>query len=138
MAEEKNRKEADRWLATARSDLETALVLAANQRYAHSCLHAQQSGEKALKALWYRLDGDPWGHSCRKLIDGLKELDARAYDSIKDLVAIAVELDRFYIPTRYPNGLPEMVPDEAYLDTDAQRALALARQVIDRVAALLS
>jgi len=41
--------------------------------------------------------------------------------------------DRYYIPTRYPNGLPELTPDEAYFEEDAQGALLLAQNLIDCV-----
>ena len=138
MGDEKNRAEASRWLETARGDLQTARVLVDNRRFAHSCFHAQQSAEKALKALWFSLDGDPWGHSSRKLIDDLQSLDSHTYDAMQDLLPVATELDRFYIPTRYPNGLPDIVPDQAYLERDAQRAIVLAERLVERVAARIS
>jgi HEPN domain-containing protein len=43
------------------------------------------------------------------------------------------KLDRYFIPTRYPNGLPELTPDEAYFEEDAQGALLLAQNLIDCV-----
>ena len=43
------------------------------------------------------------------------------------------KLDRFYIPTRYPNGLPELTPDQAYFEEDAREALTLAHNLIDCV-----
>ena len=48
MSEEKNHAEAVRWLETARGDLATARVLLSNERYAHSCFHAQQAAEKTM------------------------------------------------------------------------------------------
>ena len=65
MSEEKNHTEAVRWMGTARGDLATARVLLYNERYAHSCFHAQQAAEKAMKSLWSSLDRDPWGHAVR-------------------------------------------------------------------------
>lgn len=72
MSLEKNRQEAERWLKTAEGDLEAAVILLENNKYAHSCFHSQQAGEKAMKAVWYFLDADPWGHSIKKLIQGLE------------------------------------------------------------------
>jgi len=43
-------------------------------------------------------------------------------------------LDRFYIPTRYPNGLPGGIPAEVYLFGDAQQAISLAGEAIELVA----
>jgi len=36
---------------------------------------AQQAAEKAVKALWYLADAEPWGHSVQKLIGDLREVD---------------------------------------------------------------
>ena len=46
-----------------------------NEKFPHACFHAQQAGEKALKAVWYYADADPWGHSIRKLIEDLESKD---------------------------------------------------------------
>ena len=97
MSEEKNHAESVRWLDTARGDLATARVLLSNGRYAHSCFHAQQAAEKAMKSSWYSLDHDPWGHSVRKLIDDLKELHANCY-------APAGNLDNGLVPSTLPRG----------------------------------
>jgi HEPN domain-containing protein len=35
-------------------------------------------------------------------------------------------LDRFYIPTRYPNGLPDLTPAEAFTADDAEVCLEYA------------
>jgi HEPN domain-containing protein len=35
----------------------------------------------------------------------------------------AKTLDKFYIPTRYPNGLPDSIPADVYTAADAKRAL---------------
>jgi len=138
MSVEKNRKEAERWLKTARGDLETAKILSENSRYAHSCFHSQQSGEKAMKAIWYFLDADPWGHSIKKLLTDLEAVDINAYSKVKNLEKSAVILDRFYITTRYPNGLPELTPEEAYLKEDAESCLQHAEMIIKAINQLIT
>lgn len=55
--------EAERWLQTAQEDLRAARTLADAGMYTQACFYAQQSGEKAVKALWYLVDAVPWGHS---------------------------------------------------------------------------
>jgi HEPN domain-containing protein len=76
--------EAKRWFNTAEDDLDTAKILSRSGKFSHSCFHAQQAGEKAVKALWYLVDADPWGHSIRMLIDGLKQIDMDCYKDRKD------------------------------------------------------
>lgn len=138
MSDEKNRAEAHRWLQTARGDLETARVLADHDRWAHACFHSQQAAEKALKAVWYSRDGDPWGHSVLQLIDDLGELDRETHAQLRDLREAAARLDRYYVPTRYPNGLPDITPDQAFFASDAASALDAADTVLSRASHLIA
>ena len=123
MSAEKNANEARRWMDTAASDWQTAEILFKNGRYAHCCFHAQQAAEKAVKALWHAHDADPWGHSIKKLIEEFEEVDSRLFYEMKRFIKTGALLDRFYIPTRYPNGLPDITPDMAYYEEDGQTAL---------------
>lgn len=43
------------------------------------------------------------------------------------------KLDRFYIPTRYPNGLPDGIPKEHYTEEDARDGIAAAKKIIKSV-----
>jgi len=85
MSTEKNRIEANRWLHTADDDLDSAIILKENSKFAHSCFHAQQAAKKALKAVWYHSDADPWGHSIKRLIDDLESIDLGLRDIQKFL-----------------------------------------------------
>ena len=133
MSLEKNRIEAERWFLTAEGDLDTAVILLKNKKYAHSCFHSHQSAEKAVKAVWYFLEAEPWGHSIGKMIGDLKQIDLNAANTIGHLKNDGVLLDRFYIPTRYPNGLPDMVPDEAYMQGDAESCIDIASKILKAV-----
>lgn len=137
MSIEKNVHEALRWLKTAEDDLDAAGVLRKNNKYPHACFHAQQAGEKALKALWHYADADPWGHSIRKLIEDLQNVDLKLYDRFKGLLKTGTVLDRYYIPTRYPNGLPELTPGEAYLEEDAEQCIQKATEILAAVKSFL-
>ncbi len=85
--------------------------------------------EKALKAYLIANKKDPWGHSVAELCEAASQVDEH-FKNIKKRAAI---LDIYYIPTRYPNGLPGGIPSEAYQNEDAQRALSICNEVIDLV-----
>ncbi|MBI3397999.1 MAG: HEPN domain-containing protein [Deltaproteobacteria bacterium] len=69
--------------------------------YECSCFAAQQSAEKAVRALYQYLGGDTSGHSISKV---LKELPKMVQPD-KSLFKKAADLRQaVYIPTKYPNG----------------------------------
>ena len=119
--------EGKRWFAEGEEDLAVAKVLCQSEHYSHACFHAQQAAEKVVKAFLYT-NGveDPWGHSVSKLI-----ADAKSYaTSFEKYAPLAAQLDRFYIPTRYPNGLPGGLPSESYFKEDAEVAIEHAKTII--------
>jgi HEPN domain-containing protein len=128
MSVDKQAHEAMRWLETAEEDLAAARVLLREAKYSHACFLAQHSGEKAVKALWYFLGEDPWGHSIHKLILDLPDGNAKML--MAKIQDDAAALDRFYIPTRYPNGLPDLTPGRYYFQKDAEFAIRIAESII--------
>ncbi len=124
MSQSKDRHEAERWLQTAAEDLRAAQALRADGLYAHACFIAQQCGEKAVKAMWYWVGQDPWGHSIQKLIAQFPE--PQHMPERDDWLQRAALLDKFYIPTRYPNGLPDLTPGQSYFLRDADQAIEQA------------
>ena len=138
MSVEKNVREALRWLRTAEDDLDAATILRKNEKFPHACFHAQQAGEKALKAVWYFADADPWGHSIKKLIEDLRYVDLMLYEHVESLLRSGMLLDRFYIPTRYPNGLPDLTPDAAYIDEDAETCIEHATRIVNKARSVLA
>lgn len=131
MSQSKNRHEASRWLLTAQQDIAAARTLAENSFYAQACFLAQQAGEKAMKALWYIYDHDPWGHSIQRLVSEFPQ--PSMISDYEELVHRAAALDRYYISTRYPNGLPDLTPGESYFTHDAESAISNAEVFIDAV-----
>ncbi len=129
MSSEKRKTEARRWLQTAQEDLEIARILFDKTKYSSSCFHAQQAGEKALKSICYLHGTDPWGHSLVNLLDELGR-GKRISEELLALRKDAMLLDRFYIPTRYPDGLPDKTPMEAFCDSDAQTAMEKASHFV--------
>ena len=121
--------EARRWLLQAKHDLDDANFSSEGERFNLACFLSQQAAEKALKAYLMANKKEPWGHSVAELCEmaSLKDSDFR------NIKKRAATLDIYYIPTRYPNGLPGGIPSEAYLKEDAQRALSICNEVIDLV-----
>jgi len=121
--------EARRWLLQAKHDLDDADFSLGGERFNLACFLSQQAAEKALKAYLIANKHEPWGHSVAELceIASLKDTDFR------NIKKRAATLDTFYIPTRYPNGLPGGIPSEAYQKEDAERALSICNEVIDVV-----
>jgi len=116
-----------RWLRQAEHDLIDADYNLAGNRYSLVCFLCQQAAEKALKAVLYAWGAEQvLGHSVAELAAACAEVD-RAFEP---LVRKAAPLDQYYVPTRYPNSLPGGIPAEAFDASDAQRALALCRDVL--------
>jgi HEPN domain-containing protein len=94
---------------------------------AQACFTCQQAGEKALKALHYlRGSRIVLGHSVVELLDAL----AGDHPELRALREAAQQLDQYYIPTRYPNGLPGGVPSEVFTPRQATEAVASVREII--------
>jgi len=123
-------EESQRWLHQAVLDLEDAEFASSGKRYHLACFLAQQSAEKALKAyLYYHGTELAWGHSVAELCQ-----DAASFDSdFAGLLETAAPLDKYYIPTRYPNGLPGGIPSRAFSSADASLAISAAATVLDFV-----
>jgi len=127
--------EARRWFSEAEWDLGTAKDLCSLRRYNASAFYAQQAAEKAVKALLYALGQMPIGHSVRQLPERFAGLTGH---DVSSLLSAARELDRHYVPSRYPNALPSGTPHEAYDEEAARRAISCAKTIIDFVRRYLS
>ena len=135
MSQENYRDDSKRWLTQAKADINAAQGSIKNQNYEWACFQSQQSGEKTLKALWYYYSFDPWGHSVVKLI--LEFPDAKMKESLTSLLDKAKELDKLYIPTRYPNGLPDLSPSEVYTEGEASKAIESATIILEQIEKIL-
>ena len=114
-----NEKEAMRWYRQGTRDAKTAQKNAKNGDFEVACFLFQQASEKILKAFLY-LKGERavLGHSTLTLAKKCAEYKSE----FQEVYDACIELDVFYIPTRYPNGLPDGVPYEYYHSTHADRA----------------
>lgn len=113
---------------TAKKDLQVAELLCASEMFAHACFHAQQAAAKAVRSVWRSENQDLKSASIKRLVvefpgkAGIADLDKWA-----DAAAL---LDKYYIPTRYPNGLPDLTPDEIYGKEDGRRGIEAARLLV--------
>jgi len=114
------------WWVQALHDQDAARRTADQGIFDWACFMCQQAAEKALKALVQSRGGDAWGHSVRELADVVPG-DITVPQEVRDALPI---LDRFYIPTRYPNGIDAGAPAETYNAADAQTALGLCDKVV--------
>jgi HEPN domain-containing protein len=130
MSAEKLRSESARWLAQALDDYGAANVLLDAGKFPQAGFYAQQAAEKAVKAVLISRDADPWGHSVARLLETIGEL--------RPLGDAAAALDKLYIPTRYPDALPDAIPAESYKRAEIERALSEAKSILDGCAGLLN
>ena len=122
------------WIWQSRRDLEHARNDVASGYYEWACFSAQQAAEKAVKAVFQKLGAEAWGHSVAELVQELSQ----SQPSVQALVEPAAELDKAYIPTRYPNSLPAGRPGELYTRGEAERLVALADRIVGFCESLLS
>ncbi|MGE3843396.1 MAG: HEPN domain-containing protein [Vicinamibacterales bacterium] len=123
-------EEAGRWLTFAGDDLRMAELAYGEEIWSQVCFHAQQCAEKCLKAMLART-GDllPRTHV---LADLWAVQPPPSRDALGDLAEQLVALDRFYIPTRYPDALPGALPEGMPNRDEATEALASARTCLER------
>ncbi len=114
------------WMAQARRNLELAKRLQEIGAYEWSCFLTQQACELSVKALFQRLGIDAWGHSVTDLLEGLPE----GFKPSRRLVDIGRELDKAYIPTRYPNAHQSGAPFQLYTKNEAERLIKHAERII--------
>jgi HEPN domain-containing protein len=114
------------WFRQAELDFAAASDSLDHHHFEWACFLAQQSAEKAVKALHESEGTEAWGHSVAGLLAGLHG----APDPVMDA---GRALDKHYIPTRYPNSHPEGAPGDLYTEREARQALVDASTVIEHV-----
>jgi HEPN domain-containing protein len=113
------------WLRQAERDLAAAQNAAAAGFHEWAAFAAQQSAEKAAKALVESRHGSARGHSTTAI---LRQIPLDVPEAVLDA---ARELDQVYVTARYPNGFASGAPADYFTETTSQRLLADARSVVD-------
>ncbi|MFH1570119.1 MAG: HEPN domain-containing protein [Gemmatimonadota bacterium] len=122
------------WLGQARRDLEQARHSETGGFHEWACFAAQQGAEKAVKAVLQHAGATAFGHSVTGLLQALPETAGVT----AELLDAARELDKHYIPARYPNSHPEGSPHEFYTPADARRALDHGQRIVEFCAGLVA
>lgn len=125
-----SKSEGLRWLEQAEADRKGAQLLFDGGSYHLACFVGQQVAEKALKAFIYA-QGEEFviGHSVEALCLWAAEFDID-FERLREAVA---PLDGYYIPTRYPNSVPDNIPARVYTRPVAEEVLRLTDQVLHLV-----
>jgi len=122
------------WLDQAKRDLEHARMDIEQKYFEWACFSAQQAAEKAVKAVFMKLGAEAWGHSVSDLLEKLEE----KYPVSQELKTGALELDKAYIPAKYPNAHPSSYPARRYTEPEARRMIEDAEKIIKFCQGLLS
>jgi HEPN domain-containing protein len=119
-----------RWLRQAEHDLDDAHFVITGKRYGLACFLSQQSAEKGMKAFLLASGAETvWGHSVAELCRDAVKLDA----SFEAMIPFGASLDKYYIPTRYPDSLPGGIPAEAFDAWDAEKAVKTTEAILTHV-----
>ncbi|MBI3303885.1 MAG: HEPN domain-containing protein [Deltaproteobacteria bacterium] len=114
------------WLRQPKRKLQSARWNLQGKFFEDACFSSQQAAELAAKALLENRGRIELGHSVLYLL-------TVAGGVLQDLLDAGKVLDRYYIPTRYPNGFAEGAPMDYYDAPAAQGAIDYAQRIIDYV-----
>ena len=115
------------WLRQAEADLRHARGSLGLGHHEWAAFAAHQAAEKAVKAVFQKLHADAWGHALTPLLASLPP----EHQPDAGLIERAKELDKHYIPTRYPNGFERGAPVDFYTRGEAERAIANAEAILE-------
>ena len=122
------------WFHQAAADLAQAQLSAEAAHHEWACFACHQAVEKALKAMHLQQGQQSWGHglgrSFRELPPAVAADLANAVSDLEDRLRV---LDALYIPTRYPDSLPEGAPTDHFGRLQSSDALSHARALLDAI-----
>jgi HEPN domain-containing protein len=130
--------EYDRWMQTAEEHLRVAQHDEDGGFFSSAVLHAEQAAQCALKALLHGV-GRPQearGHGLLSLADRCARLAALSLNE-EDRLALT-RLARDYLPSRYPDALPQGTPMAHFGPADAEQARRTADRIVEAVASTWS
>jgi HEPN domain-containing protein len=122
------------WINEAEGDLQHAQNDLEGGFYNWACFSAQQCSEKAIKAVFYRMKAEVWGHSVSDLL-----IELSKHHSVPSMIIDdAIELDKSYIAARYPDAHPSGSPRSKYTEREARRLIKYADNIFQFCSGLLS
>ena len=114
------------WLGQAERDLEFGKTAATTGYHEWAAFIAQQSAEKAAKALVQALHGAVRGHTITEILRGLPQSAGVS----QEILASAQALDKVYVTARYPNGFASGRPADYFNAKDSQELLDHAGRIV--------
>jgi len=115
------------WLKQAERDLGLAETAIIAKYYEWAAFGAQQSAEKAVKALIQSLHGSVRGHSISEMLRQLPP----SVQVPKTVLAEAQALDQVYVTSRYPNGFTSGAPVDYFNEERGQELVGYARSILE-------
>ncbi|MGD2157662.1 MAG: HEPN domain-containing protein [Anaerolineales bacterium] len=116
------------WFRQAEADLQHARHSLEDGDFEWSCFAAHQAAEKALKSVFLKMGLDAWGHTITVLIGNLPETVGQPSETLINYARI---LDKYYIPTRYPNGFDSGAPTDYYTEEESSNAIRQAEAILE-------
>lgn len=125
----------EEWLISAELDLRAAKASLKEGVPNIACFLSQQAAEKVLKAaILTKNEKVPKVHA----LDELLNLAQVTNPKLKEFENEILFLDKFYVPTRYPDAFPGSLPEGLPSKETAQHAIELAQEVLDNVKSALA
>lgn len=125
------RRATEMWMRDAQDDVIACRALIGAGVFGRAAFCAQQAAEKALKALYVEVHGEP-----PPQVHGLGALAQYAVGEAPEaMVDLLAQLDRHYAPGRYPSGLE--AASDRYGKADAKEALEQCCAILQWTAARL-
>jgi HEPN domain-containing protein len=121
-------KQGNHTLKSARSDMDEG-----DNDWA--CFKAQQAVELILKGFLRALGKAATGHSTGRLLEYISEMNIAIP---KEIVSCCRELDKVYIPSRYPDAYAWGAPMDYYSEDNASDSIKCAEKVLNFIQGLIS
>lgn len=130
----RNKELADKWFVFANDDLKIINDIIKAGVYHLACFHAQQSAEKSLKGFIIFYKGElKKTHSLIELLNEAVKLN-KDCDRFREY---CLTLDRYYIPTRYPDALPGSMPEGLPGKERAEESFKYAQEILNFITILV-
>lgn len=118
------------WFDFAKQDLKMAEVAINEKFYNQTCFHCQQAVEKFLKGYLINKNKEvPKIHFLDELLNLCIQIDTD-FENLRDYCS---KLDDYYIPTRYPDALPGILPEGLPNEKDALEAISFVKEIMQFV-----
>jgi HEPN domain-containing protein len=120
----------DSWFDFAKQDLKMAEMALNENFYNQSCFHCQQAVEKFLKGYLINTNKEvPKIHFLDELLNLCTQID-KDFEKLREYCS---KLDDYYLPVRYPDALPGILPEGLPDEKDALEAISYAKEIMQFV-----